>query len=465
MKREVVITGLGPVTPNGIGKETFWNNIVSGKSFFEDIPWAEKRGYGPIKQNKIHGLNFSDFFAEEIKSGKYNKKTIIQTANDDPVIQYGVLATKLALDDANLTYDRDKNNIGVYLGNANGSIQTNEEITKGVIQTIMAKTFESLKDLPLRKAKAELEKYKPLLTPEYLEDFVDKLHESCGSLYKWTPPSVMNSPNYATAAKISLVFGFHGPSLPINTACSASLDAMGHAYNTIKNSSIDIMVAGGSEAPITIQAASAFDKVNVITKTKPKPFCLDRDGFVLGEGAGMVVLEEKQHALKRGANIYAEIKGYGQSIDGVGHVCAINPEGIYLEEAVRIALAESNLRRDEIDYVNTHGTATKTCDIAETKVLKRVFRGHAYRFNISSTKSMTGHSISSTGGMEAILACTAMRDSIVPPTINVENPDPQCDLDCTPNGAVEKLIKNSLVISMGFGGYNTALILGKYQGK
>jgi 3-oxoacyl-[acyl-carrier-protein] synthase II len=461
MAREVVITGLGPVTPNGIGKNEFWENIIRGRSFFDTIPWAEKRGYGPIKQNEIKNFNFEDYFLEDLKKGRYDKKTVKQTSNDDKVIQFGVLATKLALEDSCLDYDREKNNIGVYVGNANGSLQSNENITKGVIQTIMGKTFESLKEVSLLQAKKELEKYRPLLTPERLEDFVDLLHETCGSLYKWTPPSVMNNPTYTTTAKISLMFGFHGPSLSINTACSASLDAIGHAYHLIKYSGIDIMIAGGSEAPLTLQAASAFDKVNVITKTKPKPFCIDRDGFVLGEGAGMVILEEKEHAQKRGANIYAEVKGYGQSIDGVGHVCAINPEGIYLEEAIKSSLLESKLRTDEIDYVNTHGTATKTCDIAETKALKRVFKGHAYRFNISSTKSMTGHSISSTGAMEAILTCLSLRDGIVPPTINVENKDPECDLDCTPNQAVEKRIQNSLVISMGFGGYNTSLILGK----
>jgi 3-oxoacyl-[acyl-carrier-protein] synthase II len=461
MARDVVITGLGPVTPNGIGKEEFWRNIASGKSFFDTIPWAEKRGYGPIKQNEIKNFNFEDYFSEDLKKGRYDRKTVKQTANDDKVVQFGVTAAKLALDDSGLEYDREKNNIGIFLGNANGSLQTNEEITKMLVQTLMQKTFESLKDMPLLQAKKELENFRPFLAQDRLEDFVDLLHEKYGSMYKWTPPSVMNNPTYTTTAKISLVFGFHGPSLSINTACSASLDAIGHAYYLIRDSNIDVMIAGGSEAPITIQAASAFDKVNVITKTKPKPFCIDRDGFVLGEGAGVIVLEEKQHALRRGANIYAQIKGYGQSIDGVGHVCAINPEGIYLEEAIRSSLIESGLRDDEIDYVNTHGTATKTCDIAETKALKRVFKGHAYRFNISSTKSMTGHSISSTGGIETILTCMAMRDNIVPPTINVDNRDPECDLDCTPNYAVEKLLRNSLVISMGFGGYNTSLILGK----
>lgn len=465
MAREIVITGLGPVTPNGIGKNEFWDNIANGRSFFDTIPWAEKRGYGPIKQNEIKNFNFEDYFLEDIKKEKYHPKTVRQIVNDDKVIQFGVLATKLALEDSGLEYSREKNNIGVFLGNANGSIRTNEEITKRVVQTLVEKIFENFNNLSLGEAKKELKKFTPLLKEENLEEFIDLLHEKCGSLYKWTPPSVMNNPSYATTAKISLMFGFHGPCLPINTACSASLDAIGHAYNLIKNTDLDVMIAGGSEAPITIQAAAAFDKVNVITKTKPKPFCIDRDGFVLGEGAGVVVLEEKQHALKRGAKIYAEVKGFGQSIDGVGHVCAINPEGIYLEDAIRYALNESGLKNDEIDYVNTHGTATKTCDIAETKALKRVFRSHAYRFNISSTKSMTGHAISSTGGIEAILTCQAMERGIVPPTINVENKDPECDLDCTPNQAVEKRIKNSLVISMGFGGYNTALILGKYGEK
>jgi 3-oxoacyl-[acyl-carrier-protein] synthase II len=457
--REVVITGLGPVTPNGIGRDIFWDNIANGRSFFDTIPWAKSRGYGTIQQNEIKNFKFQEYFSEEVQAGKYNRKTVAQIGNDDKVIQFGVLATKLALDDSGLEYDKEKNNIGIFLGNANGSLQTNEYITARIIQTIMEKTTELFIQKPLLCAQGGLEKLMPLFKEEKLEEFIDLLHERFGSMYKWTPPSVMNNPTYATTAKISLMFNFHGPSLAINTACSASLDAIGHAYKIIKNSDLDVMVAGGSEAPITLQAVSAFDKVDVITKTKPKPFCIDRDGFVLAEGAGMVVLEEKQHALKRGAKIYAEVKGYAQSIDGVGHVCAINPEGIYLEEAIKESLLESGLRTDEIDYVNTHGTATKTCDIAKTKALKRIFRGQAYKFNISSTKSMTGHSISSTGAMEAILTCMAMRDGIIPPTINVENRDPECDLDCTPNCAVEKPIRTSLVISMGFGGYNTALIL------
>lgn len=464
--REVVITGLGPVTPNGIGKDEFWDNIANGRSFFDTIPWAEKRGYGTIQQNKIKNFDFEDYFLDDVKKGRYHLKTIRQVANDDKVIQFGVLATKLALENSGIKYDKEKNNIGIFLGNANGSLETNEEITKRIIQTVMEKTYLAFKTNSIFEMKKELEAFSELLKEENLEAFIDKTHEHCGSLYKFTPPSVMNNPTYATPAKISLMFNFHGPCLPINTACSASLDAIGHAYHLIKNNpNLEVMVAGGSEAPITLQAASAFDKVNVITKTKPKPFCLDRDGFVIGEGAGIVILEEKQHALKRGAKIYAEVKGYGQSIDGVGHVCAINPEGIYLEQAVRNALKESGLKNEEIDYVNTHGTATKTCDIAETKVLKRIFKSHAYKFNISSTKSMTGHAISATGGMEAILTCMAMQDNIVPPTINLDNPDPECDLDCTPNYAVEKQINNSLVISMGFGGYNTALILGKHKEK
>ena len=289
------------------------------------------------------------------------------------------------------------------------------------------------------------------------------IKNNCGNLHDFTPPNVINFKSYAIGGKGASIFKFHGPSMAVNTACASGLDAIGHSYLAIKSGITDTMITGGSEAPITMQSISTLGNLGVISKNKPKPFCKDRDGFAVSEGAGILILEEKEKAIKRGAHIYAEIKGYGQSMDGNIQPCAINPKGRYLRIAMDNALNMSRLNPEQIDYINVHGTATKDCEPIETKAIKKVFKDHAYRLNLSATKAMTGHSIGAIGGIEAIISSLAVKDNIIPPTINLDNPDPECDLNNTPISAVKKDVRNSLIISMGFGGYNSALIVGEYE--
>lgn len=467
--KQIVITGLGPVTPNGIGKEEFWNNIVNGNSFFETLSIVKNRSYGDVKGSEIKDFNLDDYFLQDVKKGKFNRKNYASIKSADKAMQFAVLGTKLALEDAVLEFDKEKNDIGVFVGNAEGLIQSTEEIIKIIIQTIMRKTFnefDKMKPLALHicKIKREFKKYKALLQDDKLEKFITLIDQKFGNLYGFINPS-KDYKNYAIPARISSLFNFHGTSICINTACSAGLDAIGYGYKSIKLGERDIAVVGGSEAPITLQSIALLNNLGVISKNKPKPYCIDRDGFAISEGAGIIVLEEKQHALERGAKIYAEIKGYSQSNDASTQMAVLNQKGTYLKKSIKEALKQSKLSKEQIGYINTHGTATKDCDLIETNVIKEIFREYSKKLNISSTKSMTGHSIGAIGGIEAIIASLTTKENIVPPTINLDNPDPQCDLNYTPNNAVEKSIRNSLVISMGFGGYNAALILGEYEEK
>ena len=464
MNREVVITGLGIVTPNGIGIKDFWHNISNGVSVSHTLEKLKKRGYGNIQGCEIENFSLDNYFLNDIQKGKFDKKAYTKLKSTDKSIQMAVLATKLALEDSGLKYGPVENNIGIYLGNAEEAIQSSERITEEIIQRVMKKTFDAfnkiVKPFHYFSAKKEFRKYKDLLSEDKLDEFIDMISEKFGSLHEFTPPNAINFKGYAIPGKVSSFFGLHGPSMTINTACASALDAIGQAYNSIKNGISDIIVAGGSEAPITIQSISTLDVLGVISKNKPKPFCIDRDGFAISEGAGILILEEKEHAKKRKANIYAEIKGYGQSMDGCIQPCAIHPEGKYLKNALVTAINSSKLKLEEIQYINVHGTATKDCEVVETKVIKDIFKHDVYKLNLSATKAMTGHSIGAIGGIETIISVLAIKNNLVPPTINLDNPDPQCNLNNTPLYAVKRQINNVAVISMGFGGYNSALVLG-----
>ncbi len=464
-ERQVVITGLGPVTPNGIGKKEFWKNISKGKSFFKTPSVIKNRGYREIKGSEIKNFSLDNYFLQDVKQKKFNRKIYAKLKENDKVIQFAVLGTRLALEDAVLNYDKEENDIGVFIGNAEEPVQSNEQVEKMIIQSVMRKTYKSFDQKASSSrffpAMKEFIKYEDLLQEDKLEEFIDFLHKKHGNLYSFTPPNALSFKSYAIPAKVSSFFDFHGPSVCMNTACSSGLDAVGYAYCFIKEGFLDSAVVGGSEAPITLQTLSALDNLGIISRTKPKPYCIDKDGFAISEGAGVLVLEEKEKALKRRAKIYAEVKGYAQSTDANTQMVALHPEGRYLKKAIEKAFKMSGLDKEEIDYINSHGTATQTCDPIETKVIKEIFNEHAYKLNISSTKSMTGHSIGAVGGIEAIITALSIQNNLVPPTINLNNPDPKCDLNYTPNKAIKKQINNSLIISMGFGGYNTALILGK----
>ncbi|MBR9705834.1 beta-ketoacyl-[acyl-carrier-protein] synthase family protein [Candidatus Pacearchaeota archaeon] len=467
MSKRVVITGLGPVCPNGVGidKKEFWYNISNGNQISDFLPRVEQRGYGLVQACIFKDFNLDTYFAEDRKNGNLNRKAYAKLRYDDKSIQFGVLAAKLALEDSGIEYDPEDNHIGVYFGNAEEAIYSTEQASIAVFQRVFKKTFKHFKKhinpFNFFKIKKELEGYLPLLEEERLEDFVDLLSKTCGNLHSFTPPSSVNYKSYAIPGKIASFFNLHGPGRAINTGCASGLDAIGLAAFAIKHGYIEAAVAGGSEAPISLQAISSLGNLGVLSKTLPKPFCIDRDGFAIAEGAGGVVLEERESAIKRGAKIYAEIKGYGSTNDANLQTCMIDPYGTYLAKAMKIALNSSELNTDEIDYINVHGTATPQCEPAETAAVKYVFNADSKKLNLSGTKSMTGHSIGAVGGIETIISACAIQENIVPPTINLLKPDPVCDLNNTPNVAQEREINNAMILSMGFGGYNSAMILGK----
>ncbi len=470
MDRKVVVTGLGLVTPNGIGVKDFWDNIINGRSFFKTPSVIQDiTDYGTLQGSEIPDFDLDPYFLKEVKEGRFNRKAYGKLKNnDDKLLQLAILASKLALEDAGLDF-KEIPYAGVIIGNAEEAVQSQEIITKLLIQRILKMVFliyekglsfqGGLKGL--YEAKRNLKKIKPDLEPENINRFISGLHSQFGDITQFTPPSSVHVKSYSIAAKISSTFGFHGKAMALNTACASGGDAICQACDQIRLGSLELAVAGGSEAPISLGAISALKTLGVLSNTYPKPYSINRDGFAISEGAGLLVLEEKQHALKRGARIYAEVKGYGSTMDANDNVILLRPDGKHLEESIQIAFNGAQLPKNSIDYINTHGTATSDCDHIETQVIKRVFADHAFKLNISATKSMTGHSVGATAAIEAAISCLAIQNGIVPPTINLYDPDPLCDLNYTPNTAIEKPVNNVLSLAMGFGGYNNAIILGR----
>jgi 3-oxoacyl-[acyl-carrier-protein] synthase II len=268
--------------------------------------------------------------------------------------------------------------------------------------------------------------------------------------------------------QIAIEFGAKGPNTAIVTACSSSCHAVGEAYRMIKDGMADAMITGGTEATISPLAVGGFCVMKALStrndepQKASRPFDLDRDGFVMGEGAGILVLEEMNQALERGANIYAEVGGYGLSGDAY-HISAPDPEGIGAVNCMRMAIDSAGLRPEDVDYINAHGTSTKLNDQMETDAFKTVFGDHAYKLAISSTKSMTGHLLGATGGVEAIYSALTIKSGIIPPTINYDTPDPECDLDYVPNRSRKADVKAAISNSFGFGGTNATILLKAFE--
>jgi len=410
--RRVVITGLGPITSIGIGKENYWNSLIEGKSGISYITNFDTEGY----TSKI-GAEVKDFQPEEYMDKKEAKRM-------DKFAQFAVAATKLALEDSELNLDDiDKERVGVILGSGVGGIETLEaEHTK------------------------LMEKGPRRVSPFFIPMMISNMGPG----------------------QITMMYGFKGPSFTITTACASGTHAIGESFRMIQKGVSDVIITGGSEAAVSPIAVAGFCSMKALStrneepEKASRPFDKDRDGFVIGEGAGIIVLEELEHALKRNAHIYGEVIGYGATSDAY-HITAPDPEAKGAAEAMRLALEEANLDFDKVDYINAHGTSTYYNDKLETLAIKKVFKGHAYKLAISSTKSMTGHLLGAAGGIEAIATVLAIEEGIIPPTINYETPDPECDLDYTPNKAVKREIKYALSNSLGFGGHNATILLKKYE--
>ena len=410
-KKRVVVTGLGAVTPVGNDAATTWQNLLEGKSGVDVLTRVNKDDY-PAKV----AAEVKDFNPEDYMEKKDAKRMDLFT-------QYAVAASKMAVEDAKLDItDENANRIGVWIGSGIGGMGTYEE------------QFEKLMTKGPRRVS-------PFFVPMMIPDMA--------------------------SGQVSIQLGAKGINSCSVTACASGANSIGDAFKVIERGDADAMITGGSEAPLTKMAFAGFSAAKALSfnddpKTASRPFDANRDGFVMGEGAGILILESLDSALERGATIYAEIVGYGASGDAY-HITAPAPEGEGAVRAMRQAIEDAGLQAEDIDYVNAHGTSTELNDKFETAALKQLLGDHAYQTAISSTKSMTGHMLGAAGAVEAIICVKAIQDGVIPPTINQTENDPLCDLDYVPNVKREKKVRAALSNSLGFGGHNAALVFKQYQ--
>ena len=415
--KRVVVTGLGAVTPLGNTPEETWENMVKGVS-----------GAAPI--TLFDATNFKTQFACEVKN--WNPNEWIDRKDARKMDRYAQLAMASAVQgvkDSGLDLDQvDKNRVGVIYGVGIGGIKTFEE---------------EASYYALNKEKGP--RFSPFFIPKMIADIA--------------------------AGQISIHFGFHGPNFTTTSACASSTNALADAFNLLRLGKVDVIVAGGAEAAICECGVGGFNAMKALSTRNDdpthasRPFSASRDGFVMGEGAGCLILEELEHAKARGARIYAEMVGEGESADAY-HLTASHPEGLGAKLVMEAALADAQLQPEDIDYINVHGTSTHVGDISEAKAIKEVFGEHAYKLNISSTKSMTGHLLGAAGAVEALACVKAVSEDIVPPTINhdEEDKDPEIDyaLNYTFNQAQKRTVRAALSNTFGFGGHNACVIFKKY---
>src|SRR5438034_1829228 len=407
MKRRIVITGMGVVSPVGNDLTTAWEALVHGKSGIERIARFDPAPYESQVAGEVRGLDPTMYM---------ERKDVRRT---DRFTHLAVAAATQALADAKMDKAADPERVGTAISSGLGGITT-------MVDQVMVMEQRG---------------------PSRLSPF-------------FVPMLMAN----AASAQVSMQFGLKGPSLTHVSACASSSHAIGECGEIIRRGQADVMVSGGAENAVLPLAIGAFSTMHAMSRRNDdpqgasRPFDKDRDGFVLSEGAAVVVLEEREHALRRGVRIYGELVGYGATADAY-HITSPAPEGEGNARSMRMALAEAGLRPDEIDYINAHGTSTQPNDREETAAIKQVFGDHAYRLLVSSTKSMTGHLLGAAGALEAIVCLLAIRDGCIPPTINYTTPDVGLDLDYVPNTARAKSITTALSNSMGFGGHNASLIL------
>jgi 3-oxoacyl-[acyl-carrier-protein] synthase II len=411
-ERRVVVTGMGVIAPNGIGIGNFWDSLVHGRSGVRKITHFDASSHTSKIAGEVDGFDPLDYM--DSKSAR----------RMDRFCQFAVASTRMALDDARLEIsDKNSERIGISLGSALGGIPSAEEqhsifIEKG------------------------LKRVDPLVA---LKIFAG-----------------------GATSQVSIEFGVRGHSSTIGGACAAGVDDIGYAFYTIKNNLAEIMIAGGAEAPIAPLTLGSFCLIGALSKrngdpTKAsRPFDKERDGFVMGEGGGVLILEDLEHALARGVPIYAEVLGYGTTNDAY-HMVQPLPTGEQAKKAIELALQEAKIEPTEIDHINAHGSSTPLNDRIETKIIKEVFGEHAYNIPITANKSMTGHALGAGGAIELVASVLTIRNQFIPPTINYEFPDPECDLDYVPNKGRETSVNTVLKNSFGFGGKNSSIIIRKYQ--
>src|SRR5512143_3257996 len=410
--RRVVVTGIGLISPLGTGTAKTWEALLRGES-----------GIAPLTRFDVS--RYATRFGGEVKD--FDPLTFIdrkEVRKMDPFIRYGLAAAELAVADSGIpAADLRSDRAGTYVGSGIGGLGSIEE-----------------------NHKVLLEKGPDRVSPFFLIQTI--INEASG--------------------QISIRFGAKGPNCANATACSTGTHAIGDSFRLILHGDAEIMIAGGAEAPLTSLSLAGFTSIKALSERNDeptrasRPFDAQRDGFVMGEGAGVVILEELGRALRRGARIYAEIVGYGMTSDAY-HVAAPDPTGDGARRVMSRAIEEARIDPSEVQYINAHGTSTPLNDKTETTAVKAVFGDHARRLAVSSTKSMTGHLLGAAGGLEAAITALALHHQILPPTINYENPDPECDLDYVPNRARPAEVVNALTNSFGFGGTNGALVLKRFE--
>lgn len=411
MNRRVVVTGLGLVTPLGIGVEESWKNLCAGKSGVAEITRFDASDF----QTKI-AAEVKGFHAEDFLPAKEAKRT-------ERFIAFAIAAARMALEDSGLVIDSTNNNrIGVMTGCGLGGL--------GILES----TCETL-------AKRGPRRVSPFFIPMMIGNMAPGM--------------------------ISIHLGAKGPNTSIATACAAGAHGVGDSYNVIRSGRADAMISGGVEAVVNPTCIAGFNAMKALStrndepEKASRPFERDRDGFVVGEGSGIMIVEALDHALKRGAHIYAEITGYGMSGDGF-HMTAPPPDGSGAVRCMVAALEDAGKAYNEIDYINAHGTSTPLNDLYETRAIKAVFKEHAYKLAVSSTKSMTGHLLGGAGGIETVFTALTIAEGVIPPTINHDNAGDECDLDYVPNVMRKATVTHAMTNSFGFGGTNASLILSAY---
>lgn len=411
-KRRVVVTGLGAVTPIGNTAIEFWNALLEGKNGVELI-------------TKFDTTNFDTKFAAEVKNfdpSLYIDKKAVRRV--DPFAQYALASAEQAILDSKINLEKTNlDRFGVVFGSGIGGIKT--------------------------------------LTDQHFVYFNEK------DPHKINPFFVtMMIPDIA-AGQISIRFGLKGPNYATTSACATSSHSIADAFMLIERGSAEIMLCGGSEAPVAEMAVAGFNAMRALStwneryREASRPFDKDRSGFVIGEGAGTLMLEDLEHALSRGANIYAEIVGVGLTADA-HHITAPEPSGSGAIRSMQEAVRESGLELTDVDYINAHGTSTPYNDVTETKAIKTVFGDHAYNLVVSSVKSMTGHLLGAAGSIEAIATVLSVKNDIIPPTINLDEPDPECDLNYSPKASTKKVVRAAISNTFGFGGHNASLLFKKF---
>ncbi|WP_352419571.1 beta-ketoacyl-ACP synthase II [Proteiniborus sp.] len=408
MKKRVVITGLGIISPIGIGKIEFWNSLLEGKSGISHITRFDTEGYSTTIAGEVKNFNAEDYIDKK-EAKKMDKFT-----------QYAVAASKLALEDAEINLEKiNKEKFGVIIGSGIGGLETFEEQHNKL-----------------------LEKGPRRVSPFFIPMMIGNM----------------------AAGQISIMLGAKGVNETIVTACASSTNAIGDAFKVIQRGDNDIVVTGGTEASITPMALAGFSSMKALSTNNSEPFRAsrpfdkNRDGFVMGEGAGILILEEFGHALERGARIYGEIIGYGSTADAY-HITTPSDGGEGAARAMRMALDDANISPEDVDYINAHGTSTTYNDMLETAAIKEVFKEHAYKLKVSSTKSMTGHLLGAAGGIEACACSLAITNGYIPPTVNYETFDEFCDLNYVPNKGVFERVNIVMSNSLGFGGHNASIVI------